>query len=214
MSLASRLKAHPALKQFVHYLLIPRGQARPRTWVRWCVNPFVHQRGRGATIRRRVRLDVLPFQPFRLGAGSTVEDFSVINNGVGPVRIGDHSRVGIGNVLIGPVTVGNQVILAQNVVISGLNHGYEDLTRPIRQQPVSTREVVVEDECWIGANAVLTAGVRVGRHSVVAAGSVVTKDVPPFSVVGGNPARLLKQYDAERRAWVRVAPQRETVGFR
>ncbi len=205
MTLAARLQAHPSLKHFVHFLLVPRGQARPRTWVSWCVNPFVHRRGRGARIRRRVRLDVLPFQPFSLGAGSTVEDFSVINNGVGPVRIGDHSRVGIGNVLIGPVTIGNQVILAQNVVISGLNHGYEDVTRPIRQQPVSTREIVVEDECWIGANAVLTAGVRIGRHSVVAAGSVVTKDVPPYCVVGGNPARLLKRYDAERRGWLPVS---------
>lgn len=204
MSLTARLRQYPALKRFLHSLLIPQGQARPRAWVSWCVNPFVHHRGRGARVCRRVRLDVLPFQPFRLGAGSTIEDFSVINNGVGAVVIGDHSRVGIGNVLIGPVTVGNQVILAQNVVLSGLNHGYEDVTVPIRQQPVSTREIVVEEECWLGANVVVTAGVRIGRHSVVAAGSVVTKDVPPFSVVGGNPARVLKRYEAERGEWVRV----------
>ncbi len=205
MNLTARLREHPSLKRFVHYLLVPRGQARPRLWVSWCVNPFVHHRGRGARVCRRVRLDVLPFQPFRLGAGSTVEDFSVINNGVGAVVVGEGSRVGIGNVLIGPVTLGNQVILAQNVVLSGLNHGYADVTRPIRQQPVTTREIVVEDECWIGANAVVTAGVRIGRHSVVAAGSVVTRDVPPFSVVGGNPARVLKRYEAERGEWVRVA---------
>lgn len=204
MPLAARLRQYPALKRLLHYLLIPRGQARPRTWVRWCVNPFVHPRGRGARVCRRVRLDVLPFQPFRLGAGSTIEDFSVVNNGVGAVVIGEHSRVGIGNVLIGPVTVGNQVILAQNVVLSGLNHGYEDVTRPIRQQPVTTREIVIEDECWLGANVVVTAGVRIGRHAVVAAGSVVTKDVPPCCVVAGNPARILKRYEAGRGEWVRM----------
>lgn len=185
-------------------MLIPTNQARPRLWVQWFVNPLYHKKGKGAKVCRRVRMDVLPFNNFELGANSTIEDFSVVNNGVGPVSIGSNSRIGLGNVLIGPIKVGNQVIFAQNVVLSGLNHGYEDVNIPIRLQKVTTAQITVEDEVWIGANAVLTAGITVGKHSVVAGGSVVVKDVPPYSVVAGNPARILKQYNAESKQWERV----------
>lgn len=198
------VKQNPTLKRWIHHLLIPRDQARPRLWVTWFVNPFVHRRHRRSVVCSTARLDVLPFRRFELGADSTIEDNAVVNNGVGDVLIGPGVRVGIGTVLIGPVEIGAQVITAQHVVMSGLNHGYEDITRPIRLQPVSTKPIVIEDECWIGANAVITAGVRVGKHSVVAGGSVVTKDVPPYSVVAGNPARVIRHYDEDEQAWLRV----------
>ena len=204
MSLTATIKSNHKLKQIVHWMIIPAHQARPRPWVSLFVNPFFHKRGKGSTIRKRTRIDVLPFNRFELGSYSTIEDFSTINNGVGDVLIGNGTRIGIGNVLIGPVTVGNDVIFAQNIVASGLNHGYEDVRLPIDHQKVSTAPIVVEDECWIGANAVLTAGVRIGKHSVVAAGAVVTKDVPPYSVVVGNPARVIKQYDFEKKEWIRI----------
>ncbi|MFD1140769.1 acyltransferase [Larkinella insperata] len=199
------LDRSPGLKQLIHWLLIPRHEARPRRWVSWFVNPFIHKRHRTSMVRSSARMDVLPFNPFSLGAHSVIEAFSVVNNGVGPVAIGDRCTVGIGSVVIGPVTIGHDVIMAQHVVLSGLNHSYEDVTRSIREQPVVTRPIVIEEECWIGANAVITAGVTIGRHSVVAGGSVVTRDVPPYSVVGGNPARLLKQYDPGEKAWVKPA---------
>lgn len=161
----------------------------------------MHHRGTGSRICRRTRIDVMPFQPFSLGAGSTIEDFSTINNGMGEVLIGDRTRVGIGNVLIGPVQVGNDVIIAQNVVLSGLNHGYEAIDIPIKNQTCTTARIVVEDEVWIGANSVITAGVRIGKHAVVAGGSVVTKDVPAYTVVGGNPARILKRYNPTSETW-------------
>ncbi len=125
---------------------------------------------------------------------------------MGAVIIGDRTLVGMSNVLIGPLRIGNDVIMAQNIVLSGLNHGYLDVKIPIRDQPCTTAEIVVEDEVWIGANSVITAGVRIGRHAVVAGGSVVTKDVPPYTIVGGNPARPLKAYHSETGQWLRVAP--------
>ena len=204
MPLAQTVKSNPALKKFVHRMLVPKGEARPRLWVRLFLNRFYHTRCKGATVRRYVRLDVLPFNPFHLGAGSTIEDFSTINNGVGAVTIGDHSLVGMGNVIIGPVTIGNNVILAQNVVASGLNHEYKDPATPIHAQPVTTAPIVIEDDCWIAANVVITAGVTIGRHSVVAAGAVVTKDIPAFSIAAGNPARVIKRYDEVARDWVKV----------
>lgn len=204
MSVKEKIKANKKLKHFVHWLLIPRYQARPRKWVSWFVNPFYHKRGKHSVIRRRTRMDVLPFNRFELGDYSTIEDFCTVNNGVGDVIIGRETRIGMGNVLIGPVTIGDSVMFAQNIVLSGLNHSYEDIDLPISRQKETTALITIEDECWIGANAVITAGVTLGKHSVVAAGAVVTKDIPPYSIAVGNPARVIKQYDFEKKQWVRV----------
>jgi len=204
MSLLQTIKSNPSLKKFVHWCLIPKHQARPRTWVKWLVNPFYHSKGKGSVICRRTRVDVLPFQPFTLGDYSTVEDFSTINNGVGPVHIGNNSRVGMGNVVIGPVTIGNNVILAQNIVMSGLNHNYTNIDIPIYLQGETVAVITIEDDCWIGANAVITAGITIGKHSVIAGGAVVTKNIPPYSVAVGNPARVIKQYNADTSRWEKV----------
>jgi len=102
------------------------------------------------------------------------------------------------------VTIGNNVIFAQNIVASGLNHEYKDPNVPINQQNVTTAPIVIEDDCWIAANVVITAGITIGRHCVIAAGAVVTKDVPPFSVAVGNPARVIKRFDASRNEWVKA----------
>jgi acetyltransferase-like isoleucine patch superfamily enzyme len=204
MTIIDNIKQRPGLKKLALYLLMPKNQARPRKWVQWFVNPFKHKKGKGALIRRRTRMDVLPFNTFILGRYSTIEDFATINNGMGAVVIGDHTRIGIGNVVIGPVRIGDNVILAQNIVLSGLNHGYTDPDVPIALQPCSVAEIVVEDDCWIGANSVITAGVTIGRHSVVAGGSVVTKNVPPYTVVAGNPARPIRQYQPATGTWEKI----------
>lgn len=204
MPLSDLIKSKPTLKKWIHFLLVPRNEARPRRWVSWFLNPFFQHRGRQVIIRRRTRLDLLPFNEFRIGTGSVIEDFSTINNGVGNVVIGAHSLIGMSNVVIGPVTIGDNVIMAQHVVVSGLNHNYTDPELPVSRQGVSVRAVVIGDDCWIGANAVITSGVTIGKHAVVAAGSVVTKDVPAFSVVAGNPARPVKQYDPGSGTWIRL----------
>ncbi|GAA4911894.1 acyltransferase [Mucilaginibacter defluvii] len=204
MSLKDKIKNNPRLKKLVHWMLIPTGEARPRLWVKWFVNPFIHKRGKGSKVRSRTRMDVLPFNQFQLGANSTIEDFCTINNGVGDVSIGENSLIGMGNVIIGPVSIGNNVIFAQNIVVSGLNHEYRDVNQPIQAQKILVAPIVVEDDCWIAANSVITSGVTIGKHSVIAAGAVVTKDIPPYSVAVGNPARIIKRYDFELKDWVRV----------
>ncbi len=204
MGLKEKIKSNEKLKKLALWMLMPRNQARPRLWVKWFVNPLKHKKGKGSLVRRRTRMDVMPFNRFELGKDSTIEDFATVNNGVGDVIIGERTRIGISNVLIGPVTIGNDVMFAQNVVLSGLNHGYEDVSLPPSLQKVETKPIVVEDEVWIGANAVVTAGVTIGKHAIVAAGCVVVKDVPAYSIVGGNPGRLLKQYNHETKTWERV----------
>ena len=205
--LKQKLDQNPLLKKWVHRMLIPSGQARPRWWVKIFLGPLFVKKGRGSLIRRNIRFDVVPFNSFAIGDFSTIEDYSVINNGVGEVRIGDRSRIGISNVVIGPVIIGNDVIMAQHVVLSGLNHGYQDVSLPPHEQTCTTAPIIIEDEVWIGANAVITSGTKIGKHAVVGAVSIVTRDVPPYSVVVGNPAKIVKQYDFEQGDWVR--PVRE-----
>jgi len=183
---------------------MPKNQARPRLWVKLFLNPLKHHKGKGALVRRRTRMDVLPFNHFSIGENSTIEDFATVNNGVGAVTIGDRTRIGLGCVLIGPVSVGNDVMFAQNIVVSGLNHGYQEIETPPSLQPVETKPITIKDDVWIGANAVITAGVSIGKHAVIAAGSIVTKDVPDFSIAAGNPARILKKYNSETKTWERT----------
>jgi acetyltransferase-like isoleucine patch superfamily enzyme len=204
MSIADKIKSDPRLKKIAHRLLIPSNEHRPRWWVRTFLNPFIHQFGKGCIVRRRTRMDILPFNKFALGNKSVIEDFVTINNGVGDVIIGNGSTIGMGNVIIGPIHIGSNVIFAQNIVASGLNHGYEDVTVPPVLQKVTTKQIIVEDDVWVGANSTITAGVTIGKHCVVGAGSVVTKSLPSYSVAVGNPARVIKKFDFDSQEWVKV----------
>ncbi len=204
MSIIDTIKANPRLKEFALWAMMPKNQARPRLWVKLFMNPLKHKKGKNSRICRHTRMDVMPFNNFCLGDNSTIEDFCTVNNGVGDVLIGDRTRIGMSNVIIGPVTIGNDVMLAQNIVLSGLNHGYEDISIVPHNQPVTKKIIVVEDEVWVGANSIIVAGVRIGKHSVIAGGSVVTKDVPRYTVVAGNPARVVKQYNNVSGLWEKV----------
>lgn len=204
MSIIDKIKNNPRLKKLAHRLLIPANDHRPRLWVRWFLNPFKHKKGKGSIVRYNSRMDVFPFNDFQLGEKSVIEDFVTINNGVGDVLIGNHTMIGIGSVVIGPVKIGHNVMLAQHIVVSGLNHGYEDVSLPPSRQKEIRKQIVISDDVWIGANSVITAGVRIGKHVVIGAGSVVTKDVPDFCVAVGNPARIVKKYSAEDQSWKKI----------
>jgi acetyltransferase-like isoleucine patch superfamily enzyme len=198
------IKSNERLKKLALWSILIPNQTRPRLWVKWLVNPFYHKKGKGSCVRGRTRMDIVPWNKFELGDDSTIEDFSAINNGVGDVIIGNRTKIGLSNTVIGPVSIGNDTRLAQNITLSGLNHNYEDITCPIFKQGVSTAPIIIEDDTWLGANVVVLAGVTIGKHSIIAAGSVVTKNVPPYSVVAGNPARLIKQYDFNTKQWEKI----------
>ncbi|MEH3113562.1 acyltransferase [Pedobacter terrae] len=204
-SLLKVVKENEKLKKIVHWMMIPSGEARPRTWVSLFLNPFFHKKGKNSRIRSRTRLDVLPFNSFEMGDDAIIEDFCTINNGVGAVYIGNRTLIGMSNVVIGPVNIGDDVIIAQNVVISGLNHAYQDVNLPISKQPVTTSQVKIGNGSWIAANAVITAGVTIGTHVVIAAGAVVTKDVPDFCVAAGNPAKVIKKYEPKTGLWSKTS---------
>ena len=186
------LKSSPRLKRLLDYLIMNQRDARPRWYVR-LLAPLYQHRGRGSKIYSSVRMDTPPYRHFSLGRQSVIESYCCINNAVGDVVIGDYTRIGIHNTIIGPVTIGNHVNLAQSITVTALNHNFDDANKRIDEQGVSTSQTVIDDDVWIGANAVILSGVTIGTHSVVAAGAVVTKDVPPHSLVAGVPAKIIKK---------------------
>jgi acetyltransferase-like isoleucine patch superfamily enzyme len=108
--------------------------------------------------------------------------------------MGNNSNIGPYNYIgcSGKITIGDNVMLAPRVSIYAENHVFDNPNITIKAQGVSKMDVMIEDDCWIAANAVILAGVTIGKGSVVAAGSVVNEDVPAFSVVAGVPARVIK----------------------
>ena len=188
----NKLKNNPKWKKFIDWVIMNQVETRPRWFVR-LLAPIYQHRGKHSVIHRSARMDTPPYRKFSLGDYSVIESFACINNAVGDVIIGDHTRIGLHNTIIGPVKIGSHVNLAQGITVTALNHNFDDTEKRIDEQGVSTKPVTIEDDVWVGANAVILPGVTISNHCVVAAGAVVTKDVPPHSLVAGVPAKVIKQ---------------------
>lgn len=101
------------------------------------------------------------------------------------------------------VVIGNGCVLSEEVYIADSAHGYDPEGGLIMQQRLHSKgPVILEESCFVGYRAVITPGVRLGRHCVVGANSVVTKSFPAYSMVAGAPARLIKSYDPELKTWI------------
>ena len=123
------------------------------------------------------------------------------------ITIGDGCWIGIRNsfACIDSIEIGNNVLFAGYVHVTDHSHGYEDVNEPIKKQKlISKGPVVIEDDCWLGFSSEILSGVHIGKHSIVAARAVVTKNVPAYSIVAGNPARIVKQYNFETGKWEKV----------
>jgi carbonic anhydrase/acetyltransferase-like protein (isoleucine patch superfamily) len=125
-----------------------------------------------------------------LHCGGTFEDYDH-----GYFEIGEHSFIGPNAVMGagGGITIGSHVLMGPDIVISSENHHFDDPQVRISDQGVFHRGVVIEDDVWIASKAVILDGVTVGHGSVIAAGAVVTRSVPPYSIVAGVPARVLRR---------------------
>ena len=190
-SVRAKFKNNPKFKKFIDWVIMNQVETRPR-WFMRLLAPLYQHRGKHSVIHRSARMDTPPYRLFSLGNYSVIESFACINNAVGDVIIGDHTRIGLHNTIIGPVDIGNHVNLAQGITVTALNHNFSDTNKRIDEQGVSTNPVTIEDDVWVGANAVILPGVTIGEHCVVAAGAIVTKDVPPHSLVAGVPAKVIK----------------------
>jgi chloramphenicol O-acetyltransferase type B len=116
------------------------------------------------------------------------------------VDVGDHVFIGKNSHLaVCDLEIGNYVMLAPSVAIVGGDHGYDTVGVPIRETGRGIQKsVLINDDVWIGYGVIIVQGVTIGEGAIVAAGSVVTEDVPPYTIYGGVPARYLKdRFDSE-----------------
>jgi acetyltransferase-like isoleucine patch superfamily enzyme len=122
------------------------------------------------------------------------------------VTIGDRCLIGRGSGIVGhfSISIGNDVWTGHHVYITDQNHGYEDITIPISKQSQPERAVSIGDGSWLGHGSVVLPGVTIGRHVVIGANSVVTKDIPDFSVAVGVPAKVIRRFDESRQKWLSV----------
>lgn len=108
------------------------------------------------------------------------------------IKVGDCSELGTRCMIHSNVTIGANVMMGPDVKIYSRNHVYASTEIPMRLQGKIQKQTVIGNDVWIGANVVILPGVTIGNHCVIGAGSIVTKDVPDYAVVGGNPARIIK----------------------
>lgn len=135
-----------------------------------------------------------------IGKQVTVGRFSMVRPsgyygreiGIG-LKIGDYSNIGAYCYLGcgGGIEIGKNVMMSPRVSLHSENHNFDQLNIPMREQGVTRKAIVIEDDCWLASSSVILSGVHIGQGSIVAAGAVVTKDVPPYTIVGGFPARII-----------------------
>lgn len=120
------------------------------------------------------------------------------------IRVGDRCLFGKGSAIVAhlDVVIGDDVWTGHHVYITDQNHGYEDLAEPISRQVMPERPVRIGDGSWLGYGAVVLPGATIGRHVVIGANSVVTGEIPDFSVAVGSPARVIRRHEPDR-GWVR-----------
>lgn len=126
------------------------------------------------------------------GKNVRVEPLAFFHSGRN-ISIGDDSSIGERSRILGKVTIGQDVMMGEEVIVITQNHHFERLDIPMCQQGFQKEEpVVIADDVWIGARVIILPGITVGKGAILAAGAIVTKDVPEYAIVGGNPAKLIK----------------------
>ena len=158
--------------------------------------------GANFVAERGCEINCLSTQGMKFGNNVTVGSYALIRPsnlyggsiGAG-LKVGDNSNIGPYSYIgcSGYIEIGENVMISPRVSLYAENHNFQEVDRTMKDQGVDIQSLVIEDDCWIAANSVILAGVKVGQGSVIAAGSVVTKNVAPYSVVAGNPAKLIRK---------------------
>lgn len=137
-------------------------------------------------------VDILDPQGLTVGDDVEFKYSCHIEVGAG-ITIGSRTHFAPFCVLYGPLEIGNNCAFAAHCTFASVGHGYEHTDVPMVDQPSTAKKTIIEDDVWFGANAVVIGGVRIGKGSIIGAGAVVTRDVEPYSVMGGVPAKLIRK---------------------
>ncbi len=144
---------------------------------------------------RRIRYEICRRMFKSCGVEVNVEHGALINSGR-EIEIGDRSGIGLDTFISGPLIIGRDVIMGPSCTFLSINRDTRQTSVAMIDQGFKpARPPVIEDDVWIGANVTVLPGRRLGTGSIVGAGAVVTSDVPPLSVVAGNPARVIGHRD-------------------
>jgi acetyltransferase-like isoleucine patch superfamily enzyme len=152
--------------------------------------------GVGAYVLERAWLECFGEKSFiEIGERTLINPYVKLHAKGGFIKIGKNSGVHSFCVFYGTggITIGDDCRIASNTTITASNHGFDDPTKKIIDQPSTALGIHIEDDVWIGAGVRILDGVKIGAHSVIGAGSVVTKSVPPNSIVIGVPARVIRK---------------------
>ena len=162
--------------------------------------------GKNVTIHSNVRFQQYDNSPIIISNNVEIFDHSVIQSLGGGIIIGENVIIGEYTTIQAQanVTIEDDVLLASKIQFISNTHTYEDINIPIKYQPNISSPILVKRGAWIGINSTILAGVTIGINSIVGGGSLVTKDVPNYTVVGGIPAKPIKKYDTLSRSWTPV----------
>lgn len=192
--------------------LLPRTLRKLHSlWLAWTY-PFVSI-GRRVSVHPTCDLRRAMAPYVRLGSQILLEknarlDVVLIPRKNDPVIIIDDGCViGQGGIILGinNIHIERNVIFGPSILVTDHNHTFDDVTIPISQQGAAGGTVRIEEGCWIGFGTAIVASqgdLVIGKNSVIGVNSVVTRSIPPYSVATGNPARVVKQYDVEKKQWV------------
>ncbi len=130
-----------------------------------------------------------------IGKATYIFSYSQLKTYHGWIKIGNSCTINRFALLYGHggLEIGNNVMIAPNVIILPQNHIFKDISIIIREQGISCKGIKIENDIWIGAGAIVLDGITIGKGSVIGAGAVVTKDIPPYSVAVGVPAKVIKK---------------------
>jgi maltose O-acetyltransferase len=146
----------------------------------------------GGAASRRIRGRLARLMLDECGEDVNVEHGAWFGSGRG-IRLGDRSDIGMDALVIGPLHIGRDVMMGPRCILLASSHAFGSVDVPMNRQGfLDDRPIVIEDDVWVGAGSIVLPGVRIGTGSIVGAGSVVTRDVPPRTVVAGNPARAVR----------------------
>ena len=141
-----------------------------------------------------------------IGNQNTIAPFAILRSHGGYIKIGNENFIGE-RVQIqgrGGVEIGNRCMIGANTFISSSNHNIDDPLADNYLRKEIPAKTIIDDFVWIGANSIIIAGVTIGHHVIVGAGTIVTKDIEPYSIVVGNPGKTIKSYSIEEKKWIKV----------